>query len=98
MNYFFSNKVNTFHVLSDLELEESICPNTLALIDSFNRGYEVGLTWHSAWLPGGPDVYTPSPHNAHKEKFIEKSRQSRAEYDAWHMGWEAGRQIAGAEE
>ena len=84
---YHTDELNTFHVLDDLELEQCVPSNTLAVLDSYWDGYKTGLTWTDWWIPGGPSVHTG--------RNKELAKQTQAQADAWKDGWKYGMRDAG---
>ena len=61
--------------------------------DSFNEGYQTGLTWNADWVPGGPQVYTPSPRYQNSAEHQRKHEASKEHARLWMAGWKHGMTI-----
>lgn len=92
---YFTDQLNTFHILDDVELEKSIPAETHEIIDSFYDGRKTGLTWKDWWVPGGPVIYTISDYRKGDEKFEKMAQHSQAKWKAWQAGFKYGLNEAG---
>jgi hypothetical protein len=59
------------------------------LSESYQNGYETGISWDANWIPGGPLAYNvnsfrrlnPDP------KFVKIAEDSQRAHDDWHAGF-----------
>ena len=57
-------------------------PILITMSESYQDGYQTGLSWDNPWTPGGPWVYTGPDKELHE--------RSLQEHRDWLQGWKDG--------